>query len=152
MHVEKVISGGETGVDRAALDVALNLEIPCGGYCPSGRWAEDGPIEEKYPLIETEEKAIEVRTGRNVVSSDGTLILLVGEPDHGTRFTLTMVRKQKRPIRIIDLDAKKSNYEEIATWIQAEGIKTLNIAGPRESSVPGIYDKAANWLSGFFKS
>src|SRR6266571_9073801 len=84
MVVSKIVSGGQTGVDRAALDVALELGIPCGGWCPRGRRAEDGIIPERYPLIETPTTAYPQRTERNVRDSDGTLVLTVGRADGGT--------------------------------------------------------------------
>ena len=74
-YVQKIISGGQTGVDRAALDLALEFGIPCGGWCPRGRRAEDGPINTRYPLTETSSTDYGVKTKRNVKESDGTLIL-----------------------------------------------------------------------------
>jgi hypothetical protein len=84
----KIISGGQTGVDRAALDAALALNIPCGGWCPKGRKAEDGPIPERYPLQETSSADYRVRTEKNVTDSDGTLILTRGPVTGGTAYTV----------------------------------------------------------------
>jgi predicted Rossmann-fold nucleotide-binding protein len=84
----KVISGGQTGVDRAALDAALTLGIHCGGFCPKGRKSEDGTIPEKYPLVETLNDNYSERTERNVKTADGTLILIAGNPDRGTQLTI----------------------------------------------------------------
>src|SRR5207248_6603939 len=83
----KIVSGGQTGVDRAALDVALEVGLPCGGWGPQGRRAEDGPLPERYPLRETASAAYPARTARNVREADGTLILTRGEPDRGTALT-----------------------------------------------------------------
>src|SRR5438105_15558458 len=85
--LHKIVSGGQTGVDRAALDVALELGMPCGGWCPRGRRAEDGPITDRYPLSETPWSGYPQRTGWNVRDADGTLILTMGQADRGTALT-----------------------------------------------------------------
>ena len=90
--LSEIVSGGQTGVDRAALDVALSLQIPHGGWCPKGRRAEDGPIDSKYLLKETDEEKYEVRTEKNVIDSDGTLIFSKGLLTGGTLLTLEMAR------------------------------------------------------------
>ncbi len=81
--VRQLVSGGQTGADRAALDVALRLGLPPGGWCPKGRWAEDGVISERYPLRETESDDPAERTGLNVREADGTLLLHMGQLDPG---------------------------------------------------------------------
>src|SRR5437867_4357828 len=93
----KIVSGGQTGVDRAALDVALELGVKCGGWCPQGRRAEDGRIDERYPLQETPWDGYPQRTEWNVRDSDGTLILTCGEPDRGTALTIELVQRKKKP-------------------------------------------------------
>src|SRR5437870_10377236 len=93
----KIISGGQTGVDRAALDVALELGLPCGGWCPRGRRAEDGPIPERYPLQEMKSPAYPPRTARNVRDSDGTVILTRGQPDRGTALTIELAERYRKP-------------------------------------------------------
>lgn len=137
----KIISGGQTGVDRAALDAALELGILCGGWCPKGRKAEDGPLDKKYPLKETDSDDYSVRTEWNVRDSDGTLIITRGKPTTGTAYTIAMTRVHKKPCLMIDL--KKSSLSpfsvEILNWIQKNKIEILNVAGPRESNFPGIY-------------
>lgn len=143
--IEQIISGGQTGVDRAALDVAIELGIEHGGYCPRGRRAEDGPIDHCYALVETESPQYHVRTERNVAESDGTLILCRGEPTGGTRLTLSLARRYGRPYRIVDLEAP-ADPSEVACWLDAQGIRRLNVAGPRESQTPGSYAAAHGWL------
>ena len=93
--VEKIVSGGQTGVDRAALDVALELGIPCGGWCPRGRRAEDGALSARYPLMETPSDDYVQRTTWNIRDSDGTLILTRGEPTGGTAQTALICEPTK---------------------------------------------------------
>src|SRR3954447_14624932 len=95
--IQRIVSGGQTGVDRAALDVALALGIPCGGWCPRGRGAEDGLIPERYPLVETPAADASQRTRWNVRDSDGTLILAWGEPTGGTLLTVQACRETGKP-------------------------------------------------------
>ena len=144
MRLRKVITGGQSGVDRAALDAALDQGLACGGWCPAGRWAEDGPIAGRYPLRETESAQPEIRTRRNVQEADGTLIVVDGAMDEGTGATETWARGLGRPICVIDLAAMapQEAMSRIATWIDQQGVRVLNIAGPRESNAPGIYRRA----------
>ena len=100
--IEKIISGGQTGVDRAALDVALELGIPCGGWCPKGRLAEDGPIPLRYPLEETRSKKYPTRTKKNVLAADATLILTRGAADRGTALTIRLAEKYDKPHSVVD--------------------------------------------------
>jgi hypothetical protein len=130
--VERIISGGQTGVDRAALDVALELGIPCGGWCSKGRRAEDGIIPPHYPLQETSSTSYQVRTERNVKDSDGTLILTAGPVTGGTARTVKAAQKFKKVYLEIDL-SHGGDPEAVRVWLQANPIKTLNVAGPRES-------------------
>jgi hypothetical protein len=140
-----IISGGQTGVDRAALDVALELGLPCGGWCPKGRRAEDGTIPEYYPLRETPSDAYPERTEWNVRDSDATLLLTRGKPDRGTALTRKLARRLKKPYRIVDLGSPDF-AEAVRAWLAANGVKTLNIAGPRESSQKGIEQEARVFL------
>ena len=143
----RIVSGGQTGVDRAALDVALALGFECGGWCPKGRRAEDGAIDRRYPLVESETDAYAERTRLNVRDSDGSLILTRGRPTGGTALTLTLARTLGRPSMVVDLAAAAAPApDEVAAWIAAAGIRVLNIAGPRESTAPGIRDEAAAFL------
>ena len=106
----KIISGGQTGVDRAALDAALALKLPYGGYVPKGRKAEDGPIDRRYVcLTELDTDRYAVRTERNVFEGDATLILTVGKPKGGTAYTAACARIQRKPHLLVDLEAKKDD-------------------------------------------
>src|SRR5262249_37919042 len=137
----KIISGGQTGVDRAALDVALDLGIPCGGWCPRGRRAEDGPIPPAYPLTETPGDAYPQRTRWNVRDSDRTLVLTSGSPDRGTSLTIALAQRLKKPCLVLDLNDPPDG-EAIRSWARTNAVAVLNVAGPRESSKPGIYEQA----------
>jgi hypothetical protein len=141
----KIISGGQTGVDRAALDIALESGIPCGGWCPKGRKAEDGTIDPKYPLKETKSEEYRFRTESNVLEADATLVLTFGKPTGGTAFTIQMAVKHKKPYLLIDLK-KKINPLFVQEWAKTRKIRTLNVAGPRESKIPGIYETAKEFL------
>ena len=142
----RLISGGQTGVDRAALDVALALGLPVGGWCPQGRRAEDGMIPERYPLTETLEADYDTRTRRNVEDSDGTLILNLGTLDGGTALTVILAQQLGKPCRVVALEdgIEPTAFRE---WLDAHPIAVLNVAGPRESKRPGVYDAAYRLLN-----
>jgi len=140
-----LVSGGQTGVDRAALDGALALGIPCGGWCPRGRRAEDGRIDMRYPLQETPSRDYAERTEWNVRDSDGTLILTRGAPQGGTALTLEIARRLGRPALVLDLAAAR-DAGAVRDWLAGEGIRILNVAGPRESAAPGIHDEALGFI------
>jgi hypothetical protein len=133
-----VVSGGQTGVDRAALDWALHNKIPSGGWCPKGRIAEDGAIPAWYPLRETWSSDYEVRTEYNVRDSSATLILYRTMMSKGASLTKKFCIQYQKPFLEIDL-GRDYKAEEIAHWLDDKRIETLNIAGPRESQSPGIY-------------
>jgi hypothetical protein len=136
-----VVSGGQTGVDRAALDAAMELGIPVAGWCPKDRWAEDGPIPSRYPLRPTDDPDPATRTRLNVEDSDGTLVLMpLGVTSPGTNLTIEVAREHARPHLTLDLDAR--NVSEIRRWMDDNGIRRLNVAGPRESESPGVYRAA----------
>jgi hypothetical protein len=141
----KVVSGGQTGVDRAALDVALELGIPCGGWCPQGRRAEDGPLAPRYPLMETPSAEYVQRTEWNIRDSDGTLVLTRGKPTEGTAFTIELANMMKKPCLIIELEGPPSEAA-VRAWAVTHGVRVLNVAGPRESKCPGIYAQASAFL------
>ena len=149
----KIVSGGQTGVDRAALDAALSLEIPHGGWCPKGRRAEDGRISRTYLLVESEARDYTVRTEQNVIDSDATLILFRDKVTGGTRLTQHLASKHGRPQMRIDLQQANSQQQleiaktSIANWLAEQPVEVLNIAGPRESSNPGIHRQAMDFLT-----
>ncbi|MDI6754701.1 MAG: putative molybdenum carrier protein [Thermodesulfobacteriota bacterium] len=143
--LEKIISGGQTGVDRAALDVALELGIPCGGWCSKGRRAEDGIIPTRYPMEETSSPEYPVRTEMNVEDSDGTLILTWGSPVGGTLLTLKLARKHRKPYFLVDL-SQGGDALSVKEWSRKNHVRTLNVAGPRESEAPEIYARATFFL------
>jgi hypothetical protein len=143
--LEKIISGGQTGVDRAALDVALELGIACGGCCPKGRKAEDGPIDARYPLTETPSRKYRERTEWNVRDSDGTLILATGELTGGTLLTKQYAQEMGKPIFRVDFE-DPPRAEILWKQMREKTIRVLNIAGPRESTEPGVYAKARAFL------
>lgn len=145
MVVRRLVSGGQTGVDRAALDVALELGIPCGGWCPRGRKSESGPIPARYPLRETPTSAYPERTERNVRDADGTLVLTRRAPKGGTGLTVSLARRVGRPVRVVDLE-EPPEAADIVAWLEREGVGVLNVAGPRESEAPGIHDQAVLFL------
>ena len=150
MPVQRIVSGGQTGVDRAALDAALAAGLAIGGWCPRGRRAEDGAIDPRYPLVETAAAAYGQRTRRNVRDSDATLILCAGPPTGGTALTLAIARKMGRPARVLS-PADGGALDEAARWLTRTEPETLNVAGPRESTAPGIYRQAREWLLALFR-
>jgi hypothetical protein len=148
--LRKIISGGQTGVDRAALDVAMRLGKPHGGWIPKGRLAEDGPLPDHYQLQEMPTEAYEDRTEKNVLDADGTLLISRGSPSGGTDYTRRMALKHGKQLLHIDLNLCQSPADAaslIASWIEMNRIETLNGAGPRASGDPGIYMDAVHILT-----
>ncbi len=148
-RIQKIISGGQTGVDRAALDFALHHNIPCGGWCPKGRKAEDGILAHRYPLQETPTAHYRERTTWNVRDSSGTLLLSPGPPRQGTALTLSVAQELQKPYLLINLNHPVDS-KNIQCWIHDHQIMTLNVAGPRESRHPGIYDRTFSILNILF--
>lgn len=139
MTLRKIISGGQTGVDRGALLAAIDHGVNHGGWCPQGRRAEDGAIDQKFELRESPTREYAERTELNVMDSDGTLILFRHEISGGTKLTRRLARKYRRPLLEIELSTETNeNLKAILSWIESHQIHTLNIAGPRESGEPGI--------------
>lgn len=143
--VHQVVSGGQTGVDRAALDVAIELGIPHGGWCPRGRLAEDGVIPHRYELREMPSIHYADRTKQNVLDSDATLILYGKSLSGGSALTRRLATEAGRPVLTISLD-KEVDWQAVTDWFQQHPIRILNIAGPRASSSPRIYSKAKRFL------
>jgi hypothetical protein len=137
----KVISGGQTGVDRAALDAALALGVEVGGWCPEGRLAEDGTIPEHYPLQELPGAGYRQRTRKNVIDSDGTAIIYFGSLSGGTEQTVEFCIKEGKPHVLIDAGELSIDTasRRIVEFIRVHGIGILNVAGPRASGEPGGY-------------
>jgi len=139
--LQRIVSGGQTGVDRAALDAALDCGVPVGGWCPKGRRAEDGSVPARYPLTETPTERYAQRTAWNVRDSDGTLILHQEPLAGGTVLTQQAAEERGRPCRIVTLDPSRATNDALQ-WIRTHDIKVLNVAGPRASEEPGIYEAA----------
>lgn len=132
---QKIISGGQTGVDRGALDACLAQRFPCGGWCPKDRLAEDGKIDSKYPLTETKDRNYDTRTRKNVQNSDGTLIISPGKLTGGTLLTFQFAKEQHKPALVVypvkfEISAIIS---EVVSWIQEIKIEVINVAGSRKS-------------------
>jgi len=138
-----ILSGGQAGVDRGALDAAIELGNPCGGWCPRGRRAEDGPIPPRYPLSEADGGDAE-RTRRNIEESDGTLILHRGALREGTLLTLEICRELGKPVCLVDADTSSPTTAAVAAreFIEAHNIERLNVAGPRRSQWTHSYHYA----------
>lgn len=147
----KIVSGGQTGVDRAALDAAMAIGLTVGGWCPRGRLSEDGPISDRYPLEETPEPVYRQRTEWNVRDSDGTLAICRGAPVGGTALTLELAARWQRPSLTVDLD-RNPDVEGVFAWLLRQDISILNVAGPRESQSPGIYRDALRFLDGILRA
>jgi hypothetical protein len=156
MALTKIVSGGQTGVDRGALDAALVAGFPCGGWCPAGRLAEDGEIPERYALMELQEddtpepgirtarqvaQQYRARTLKNVQDSDGTVILFSATLSGGMLLTRNLCVREKRPFVV--LDSKKlaalRAADAIVRFVDEHEIQVLNIAGPRLSGWPEGY-------------
>lgn len=148
--LKKIISGGQTGVDRAALDVAMRAGIAHGGWIPKGRLTEDGPLPPHYQLEEMPTEAYDARTEKNVLDSDGTLIVSRGRPTGGTDFTRKMALKHGKQLLHIDLALGQRASDAgslIASWVEMNRIETLNVAGPRASHDPAIYMDTVNIMT-----
>jgi len=145
----KIISGGQTGADRAALDAAIKLGLPYGGWLPKGRKAEDGPLPSRYRLEELASERYRDRTEKNIIESDGTLIFSFGPLTGGSALTEAMAIRHDRPCLVIDLDhvSKAEAAGAIGKWIDKHAIQILNVAGPRASGEPRIYEAVHKILS-----
>ena len=146
--IKRIVSGGQTGADRAALDFAIKVDLPHGGWVPKGRLAEDGPIPDRYHLTEMPTTSYPKRTEQNVIDSDGTLIITHGELTGGSLLTKEFAENQKRPCLHIDLneEVEYGAAVHVDDWTQEHGIEVLNVAGPRASKDPKIYAKVLKVL------
>ncbi|MDO9011624.1 MAG: putative molybdenum carrier protein [Gallionella sp.] len=140
----KIISGGQAGTDRAALDWAIARGMPHGGWCPEGRLAEDGVIPLHYKLEELPGAGYRQRTRQNVLDSDCTLILNIGELDGGTLQTARFAQQHNKPCCVVQLDSCEFTQQAVRDWMLGCGV--LNVAGPRESRRPGIYRLSYDFL------
>ncbi len=140
--IRKIVSGGQTGVDRAALDAAMARGVPHGGWVPRGRKAEDGRIPERYDLREMSTPQYARRTEQNVLDSDATLIVSRGPLTGGSRLTRGLARRHGKPCLHVDLalTGVEGAARRVQSWVEETGPETLNVAGPRASNDPGIYD------------
>ena len=143
--LHQIVSGGQSGVDRAALDAALARGMACGGWCPAGRKAEDGPLDARYRLKETPLSDYAQRTEWNVRDSDGTLVLHAGEVSGGTAQTVELAKRMQKPCLLVDL-SQTPRPVTVHAWVTQHQIAVLNVAGPRESKSPGIYARARSFL------
>ena len=144
----RIVSGGQTGADRGGLDAAIELGIEHGGWCPRDRRAEDGPIPERYHLRATESADYSARTERNVVDSDGTVLLTRGTPTGGSKLTAELAARRGKPLLHLDLD-RLDNAAAAATlraWLASKRIAILNVAGTRESGCPGLAEDVRRLL------
>lgn len=148
LRVQRIISGGQTGADRGALEAAITLGLDHGGHCPAGRRAEDGRIPERFRLIETESADYAVRTEKNVLEADGTLLVTRGAPTGGSALTAALARRHDRALLHLDLASEHDAVGRLREWLESRAIECLNVAGPRESGCPGIAQEVRALLVG----
>lgn len=149
----KIVSGAQTGVDRAALDTAIRAKVDCGGWCPDGREAEDGTIPTHYPVRELRDGGYTERTRKNVQDSDGTVIIYFGRLSGGTEATLRFCLEQKKPYLLLDgreIESSRAAERILEFQAQLPG-SALNFAGPRASKEPQAYDYTAKALARFLE-
>jgi hypothetical protein len=158
INISRIVSGGQTGVDRAALDFAIGRGIEHGGWVPRGRKAEDGALPAIYRMTETKSSVYAQRTRKNVLDSDGTLIVYEGELSGGTALTAAHARRLGKPLLAIDVAASTIDTTHhirhvacrVREWIVRNNISVLNVAGPRASQNQGIYGKTLKLLERVF--
>lgn len=143
--LDKVICGGQTGVDQAALDAAAEAGLACGGWCPKDRWSEAGPIDGRYPLTETPSADPAQRTDFNVRDADGTLIIAPAPLTGGTALTQRIAVRRGKPCLVVD-PGDGAAAAAIRQWLDTHDIRTLNVAGPPESGRRGINAQALDLL------
>jgi predicted Rossmann-fold nucleotide-binding protein len=135
----RIITGGQTGVDRGAMEAALEVGFSCGGHCPEGRLAEDGTIPERYPVQELAGGGYAARSEANVATADGVVVFAPGSPTGGTALTVEFTRRHGKPLRVIDAAVVEPEEaaEKVLTFVEEHGIAVLDVAGPRASGWPG---------------
>jgi len=138
--IQKIVSGGQTGADRAALDWAIEHGVPHGGWCPNGRLAEDGSIDPRYRLQETPSSSYPQRTEWNVLDSDGTVVFSIAEfLTGGSKTTIELARKYRRPVlHLSKARGVLAAETEFRRFLEEQNIKALNVAGPKTSNEPQI--------------
>ena len=151
MKALKIVSGGQTGVDRAALDFALRHGIECGGWCPAGRLDEFGKIPNHYPVQELPHGGFTERTLQNVKDADGTLVIYSVELGGGTEQTIRSCVELQRPYQLIDASkiSAEGAAELMSDFVRQNKIGILNVAGPRQSEWPEGYAYASRALNAF---
>ncbi|HXR87089.1 MAG TPA: putative molybdenum carrier protein [Stellaceae bacterium] len=154
MRLARIISGGQTGVDLAALDAALAAGFPCGGWVPRGRCNEDGPLDPRYPVKETDSRKLARRTEMNVRDSDATLILSRGALSGGSALTEKLAQRHAKPCLHVDLGAlsPEEAIERTRSWLAGIDGTVLNIAGPRCSSDAEVYALARRVIEALISS
>jgi hypothetical protein len=147
--LRRIVSGGQTGADRAALDAAIAVGIPHGGWVPCGRWAEDGPLPRRYRMKETPTRYVALRTDWNVRDTDATVIFSHGKLTGGSALTHRLARKYKKPVLHVDFKGRSTvkALRLLRHWLDDVRPGTLNIAGPRASKDPRIYKRVHQVLS-----
>ena len=141
IFLSKIVSGGQTGADQAALDFAIEHGIPHGGWIPKGRLTEVGSLPEQYCLNEMTTKSYPKRTEKNIVDSDGTLIVSLGKMTGGTLLTWELAPKHSKPCIHIDLNVNSVTGGALLLrdWVKDSEVRILNVGGPRESKDRRIY-------------
>jgi len=150
---QKIIIGGQTGVDRGALDACLEQFFACEGWYTKARMAEDGAINKKYPLRETKENEYSARTIKNVEEADGTLIVAPENIAGGTLLTYQIAKKKDKQVFLIHPDTvdNSKKISSIVDWLVTHSIQTLNVAGPRKSQWPGAFSKSRQLVGQLLK-
>lgn len=142
----RVISGGQTGVDRGALDAAMDVGVPVGGWCPAGRRDENGKLPQRYAFLkETPQPGYIQRTLWNIRDADVTLILHQGSMGPGTRSTQRLCREKKKEFRVVDMTESTALVVALRFY-QDHQVATLNVAGPRESISPGVQERTRAFM------
>lgn len=154
MSALAIISGGQTGVDRAALDAAMRHGIKCGGYCPRDFWAEDGKISSHYPLVALDDPDPAARTRANVDLADGVCIICPGEPAGGTVLAVEHALAVGKPVILLGENDQLTGHaiDRLETWFAGLSGGTINVAGPRLSEWPAAYQVTRRIFDGWLRS